>query len=84
MALVAAVATFHNSFRHFPSVVLESDSLSATFDLSNDKAADNAAQRALEYLHAIPAFLDAKSRLPPHIRNVFGAANPMADACSRG
>eukprot|EP00965_Chrysotila_dentata_P038130 1267146-Pleurochrysis_carterae.AAC.1 len=44
MALVAAVATFHDSFRHFPRVVLESDSLSATFHLASDKAADNAAQ----------------------------------------
>eukprot|EP00965_Chrysotila_dentata_P088524 2923127-Pleurochrysis_carterae.AAC.1 len=33
MALVAAVATFHTFFRHFPRVVLESDSLSATFHL---------------------------------------------------
>eukprot|EP00965_Chrysotila_dentata_P037980 1262410-Pleurochrysis_carterae.AAC.1 len=83
MALVAAIATFHDSFRHFPRVLaLESDSLSATFHLANDKAADNAAQRALEYLHALPAFRDAKPRL--HIRHVFCAANPMADACSRG
>eukprot|EP00965_Chrysotila_dentata_P139735 4619864-Pleurochrysis_carterae.AAC.1 len=67
MALVAAVATFHDSFRHFSRVVLESDSLSATFHLVNDKAADNAAQRALEFLHAMPAFLDAKPRL--HIRH---------------
>eukprot|EP00965_Chrysotila_dentata_P169984 5610875-Pleurochrysis_carterae.AAC.1 len=28
MALLAAVATFHTFFRHFPRVVLESDSLS--------------------------------------------------------
>eukprot|EP00965_Chrysotila_dentata_P174532 5761109-Pleurochrysis_carterae.AAC.1 len=67
MALVAAVAYFHDSFRHFPRVVLESDLLSASFHLANDKAADNAAQRALGYLHAMPAFLDAKPRL--HIRH---------------
>eukprot|EP00965_Chrysotila_dentata_P078111 2575634-Pleurochrysis_carterae.AAC.1 len=30
----------------------------------------------------MPAFLAAKSHL--HVRHVFGAANPMADACSRG
>eukprot|EP00965_Chrysotila_dentata_P064895 2151103-Pleurochrysis_carterae.AAC.1 len=29
----------------------------------------------------MPAFLYAKPRL--HVRHVFGAANPMADACSR-
>eukprot|EP00965_Chrysotila_dentata_P117042 3868195-Pleurochrysis_carterae.AAC.1 len=80
MALVAAVATFHDSF-HFPRVVLEPDSLSATLHLANDKAADNAAQRVLEYRHAMPAFLDAIPRL--HIRYIFGAANPRADACSR-
>eukprot|EP00965_Chrysotila_dentata_P079240 2612863-Pleurochrysis_carterae.AAC.1 len=46
MALVAAIATFHPFFRHFPRVVLESDSLSATFHLADDKAKDDAAQRA--------------------------------------
>eukprot|EP00965_Chrysotila_dentata_P051276 1700330-Pleurochrysis_carterae.AAC.1 len=29
----------------------------------------------------MPAFLAAKPHL--HMRHVFGAANPMADACSR-
>eukprot|EP00965_Chrysotila_dentata_P003812 124605-Pleurochrysis_carterae.AAC.1 len=53
MALVAAVATVHSFFCLFPIVVLESDSLSATFHLADDKAKDDAAQRALEYLHAM-------------------------------
>eukprot|EP00965_Chrysotila_dentata_P030805 1026565-Pleurochrysis_carterae.AAC.2 len=82
MALVAAIATFHEFLQHFPRVVLESESLSATFHLADDRAKDDAAQRALEYLHAMPAFLAAKPLL--HARHVFGAANPMADACSRG
>eukprot|EP00965_Chrysotila_dentata_P169985 5610875-Pleurochrysis_carterae.AAC.2 len=30
----------------------------------------------------MPAFLSSKPQL--HVRHVFGAANPMADACSRG
>eukprot|EP00965_Chrysotila_dentata_P158815 5246129-Pleurochrysis_carterae.AAC.1 len=47
MALVAAIATFHAFFRHFPRVVLESDSLSATFHLVDEKTTDDAAQRAL-------------------------------------
>eukprot|EP00965_Chrysotila_dentata_P118013 3901062-Pleurochrysis_carterae.AAC.1 len=76
MALVAAVATFHAFFGN------ESDSLSAAFHLADDRAKGEAAQRALEYLHAIPAFPAAKPCL--HVRHVFGAANPMADACSRG
>eukprot|EP00965_Chrysotila_dentata_P116907 3864036-Pleurochrysis_carterae.AAC.1 len=67
MALVAAIATFHAFFRHFPGVVLESDSLSATFHLVDNRATDDAAQRALEYLHAIPAFLAAKPHL--HVRH---------------
>eukprot|EP00965_Chrysotila_dentata_P169986 5610876-Pleurochrysis_carterae.AAC.1 len=46
------------------------------------KAKDDAAQRALEYLLAMPAFLSSKPQL--HVRHVFGGANPMADACSRG
>eukprot|EP00965_Chrysotila_dentata_P094327 3118558-Pleurochrysis_carterae.AAC.1 len=50
--------------------------------LVDDRAKDKAAQRAPEYLHAMPAFLAAKPRL--HARHVCGAANPMADACSRG
>eukprot|EP00965_Chrysotila_dentata_P063084 2090087-Pleurochrysis_carterae.AAC.1 len=82
MALVAAIATFHNFLHHLPRVILESDSLSATFHLADGRAKDDAAQRALEYLHAMPAFLAAKPRL--HVRYVFGAGNPMADACSRG
>eukprot|EP00965_Chrysotila_dentata_P233033 6199339-Pleurochrysis_carterae.AAC.3 len=82
MALAAAIATFQPFFRHFPRVVLESDSLSATFHLADDKAKDDAAQRALEYLHALLAFLSSKPQL--HVRHVFGAADPMADACSRG
>eukprot|EP00965_Chrysotila_dentata_P038810 1289818-Pleurochrysis_carterae.AAC.1 len=81
MALVASDATFHAFFRHFPRVVLESDSLSATFHFADKRATDEAAQRALEYLHAMPAFLAAKPRLHL-VRHVFGAANPMADACS--
>eukprot|EP00965_Chrysotila_dentata_P218958 6190858-Pleurochrysis_carterae.AAC.2 len=48
MALVAAVATFHTFFCHFPGVVLKSDPLSATFQLADDRSKDNAAQRALE------------------------------------
>eukprot|EP00965_Chrysotila_dentata_P080379 2651782-Pleurochrysis_carterae.AAC.1 len=36
MALVAAIDTFHAFFRHFPRVVLDSDSLSATFHLADD------------------------------------------------
>eukprot|EP00965_Chrysotila_dentata_P075613 2497250-Pleurochrysis_carterae.AAC.1 len=81
MALVAAVATFHAFFRRFPRVVLESDSLSATFHLAVGRAKDEAAQRVIEYLHAMPAFLAVKPRL--HARHAFGAANLMADACSR-
>eukprot|EP00965_Chrysotila_dentata_P239880 6203364-Pleurochrysis_carterae.AAC.3 len=82
MALGDAVAIFYDSFRHFLRVVLESDSLFATFHhLADDKAKDDAAQRAPEYLHAMPAFLNAKLQL--HVRNVFVAAKPMADACSR-
>eukprot|EP00965_Chrysotila_dentata_P193808 6175978-Pleurochrysis_carterae.AAC.1 len=82
MALVAAIATSHEFVHHFPRIVLESDLLSATFYLADDRAKDKAAQRALEYLHAMPAFLAAKPRL--HVRQVFDAADPMADACSRG
>eukprot|EP00965_Chrysotila_dentata_P263266 6214798-Pleurochrysis_carterae.AAC.5 len=82
MVLAAAVATFHAFFRYFPRAVLESDSLSATFHLAENKAKDNAAQRALEHLHAMPAFLSSKPQL--HVRHVFDTANPMADACSRG
>eukprot|EP00965_Chrysotila_dentata_P203986 6182065-Pleurochrysis_carterae.AAC.4 len=67
MALVAAVVTFHAFFRHFPRVVLESDSLAATFHFADDRADDETAQRALEYLHAMPAFLAAKPRL--HVRH---------------
>eukprot|EP00965_Chrysotila_dentata_P034904 1161893-Pleurochrysis_carterae.AAC.1 len=67
MALVAAIATFHAFFRHFPRVVFESDSLSATFHLVDEKATDDAAQRALEYLLAMPAFLAAKPHL--HVRH---------------
>eukprot|EP00965_Chrysotila_dentata_P103694 3422704-Pleurochrysis_carterae.AAC.1 len=63
MALVASVATFHAFFRHFSRVVLESDSLSAAFHLADERATDGAAQRALEYLHTMPAFLHAKPRL---------------------
>eukprot|EP00965_Chrysotila_dentata_P010865 353262-Pleurochrysis_carterae.AAC.1 len=81
MALVAAIATFHPFFRHFPRVVLESDSLSASFHLAHDKAKDDAAHRALELLHDMPMSLSSKPQL--HVRHVFGAANPMADACSR-
>eukprot|EP00965_Chrysotila_dentata_P148259 4894402-Pleurochrysis_carterae.AAC.1 len=78
MALVAAIATFYPFFRHFPRVFLESDSLSATFHLADEQAKDDAAQRALEYLYALPAFLSSnKPQL--HVRHVFGAANPMAD-----
>eukprot|EP00965_Chrysotila_dentata_P089022 2938930-Pleurochrysis_carterae.AAC.2 len=51
------------SLRHFPRVVLESDSLSASFHLADDKAMEDAAQCALEYLHAMPAFLSTKPRL---------------------
>eukprot|EP00965_Chrysotila_dentata_P092771 3063139-Pleurochrysis_carterae.AAC.1 len=36
MALVAAIAIFHAFFRHFPRVVLELESLSATFHLVDD------------------------------------------------
>eukprot|EP00965_Chrysotila_dentata_P054563 1811142-Pleurochrysis_carterae.AAC.1 len=61
MALVASVATFHAFFRHFPRFVLESDSLSATFHLADEKATYEAAQRALEYLHTMPAFLHSKN-----------------------
>eukprot|EP00965_Chrysotila_dentata_P003837 125443-Pleurochrysis_carterae.AAC.1 len=60
MALVAAIATFHPFFRRFPRAVLESDSLSATFHLAGGKGKDDAAQRSLEYLHALPAFLSSK------------------------
>eukprot|EP00965_Chrysotila_dentata_P165790 5473959-Pleurochrysis_carterae.AAC.3 len=82
ISLVNSVATFHAFFRYFPRVVIESDSLSATFHLADERATDEAAQRDLECLHAMPAFLAAKPRL--HVRHVFGAANPTADACSRG
>eukprot|EP00965_Chrysotila_dentata_P024205 801921-Pleurochrysis_carterae.AAC.1 len=67
MALVAAIAIFHDFLRQFPRVVLESDSLSATFHLANDIATDDAAQRALEYLQAMPAFLAARPHL--HVRH---------------
>eukprot|EP00965_Chrysotila_dentata_P149296 4930853-Pleurochrysis_carterae.AAC.1 len=67
MALVASIATFHPFFRHFPRVVLESDSLSATFHVADERATDEAAQRELEYLHTMPAFLHAKPRL--HVRH---------------
>eukprot|EP00965_Chrysotila_dentata_P006131 200484-Pleurochrysis_carterae.AAC.2 len=82
IALVAAVAIFHDFFHNFPRAVLESDSLSATFHLADDNAKDDDAQRALGYVPAMPAFLASKPQL--HMRHVFGAANPMADACSRG
>eukprot|EP00965_Chrysotila_dentata_P227779 6196219-Pleurochrysis_carterae.AAC.1 len=59
MALVASIATFHAFSRHFPRVVLESDSLPATFHLADERATDEAAQSVLEYLHAMPAFLAA-------------------------
>eukprot|EP00965_Chrysotila_dentata_P024237 802838-Pleurochrysis_carterae.AAC.1 len=67
MALVAAIATFYPFFRHFPQVVLESDSLSATFHLADERAKEDAAQRALEFLHALPAFLSSKQQL--HVRH---------------
>eukprot|EP00965_Chrysotila_dentata_P098865 3269343-Pleurochrysis_carterae.AAC.1 len=47
IALLAAIATFHDFLRHFLRVVLESDSLSATFHLADDRATDDAARRAL-------------------------------------
>eukprot|EP00965_Chrysotila_dentata_P081884 2702645-Pleurochrysis_carterae.AAC.2 len=79
MALVAAVATIHAFFRHFPRVVLESVSFSATFHLADDKAKDDAAKRALEYLHAIPAFLSSKPQI--HVRHPWplsGTPRPLS------
>eukprot|EP00965_Chrysotila_dentata_P151765 5015283-Pleurochrysis_carterae.AAC.1 len=78
MALIASVATFCESVRGFLRVVLESDFFSATFHLADKKAKDDAAQRALEFLHAIPKFLSARPCL--HVRHVFGVSDPMANA----
>jgi hypothetical protein len=81
LATILGILTFACYAVYAAGVVLETDSLSSAFTLTDESAHTELGQLSLELLHNAPEFVAICDRLA--VRHLLGTCNAMGDAASR-